>query len=175
MLEKLKKNYQLSNVLARTLFVLTYVFANWQAGLSSCMVVESLMGISFGASRLWFALLCSVLAGTLWMFLLPPIANVVLNFLKIYSVPRNEYCLLAHAFFALGYFICGLLNLVNLFTPLFSTWGAVLFPFVSSLVAALAFYKVTAKLYFNDISVVYYFKAFATTYLLVVLVLGVLA
>lgn len=176
MLTKLKNNYQLSNVLVRILFVVAYVFAKWQTGLAAATLTESYMQMSLADGAKFVVAFASLaVMGTVWMFLLPPLVNVALNFVKIYSVPRSEYCLLAHAFFALGYFVCGVLNLINLFTPLFAVWGRVLFPFVSSLVAALLFFKVTKKLYFNTATSVYYFKVFAVAYIVIVLVLEVLA
>ncbi len=176
MLTKLRNNYKLSNILVRIAFVLAFVFANWQTGLAAVMLTESYVQTTFtGAVKLIVALLSVAFSGTIWMFLLPPITNVVLNFAKIHSVPRNEYCVLVHAFFALGYFICGVLNLVNVFTPLFAVWGRILFPFVSSLVAVVLFYKVTSKLYFNSATTVYYFKVCAIAYLAIVFVLEVLA
>ncbi len=175
MFTKLKNNYRLSNVLARIFFVLAFVFAKWQTGLAAATLTESYLQTSLGASKLFVALTTVAGLGTGLMFLLPVIVNAILNFAKIYSVPRNEYCLFAHVFCALGYFICGALNLINVFTPIFAVWGRVLFPFVSSLIAALLFYKVTAKLYFNSSTSVYYFKVFAIAYLVIVLVLEVLA
>ena len=175
MFAKLRSNYNLSNVLVRILFVLAFVFANWQTGLASVGMMESVVGMSFGAYKLYLALASCAVLGLVLMFLLPVVVNFALNLMKIYSVPRAEYCLLAHAFFSLGFSICGVLNLVNVFTPVMVVWGRVLFPFISSFVAALAFYKVTAKLYFNDVTAVHYFKAFSTAYLVVVLVLEVLA
>lgn len=174
MFNKLKNNYRLSNVLVRILFVLTFVFAKWQTGMAAATLTESYLGTNLGSTKLFVALATVAVLGTIWMFLIPPIVNFALNFVKIYSVPRSEYCLLAHAFFAVGYFICGALNLVNLFTPMFAVWGRILFPFVSSLIAALLFYKVTAKLYFNSATSAYYFKVCAIAYLVIVLVSEVL-
>lgn len=168
MIAKLRSNFNLSNVLARILFVLTFVFANWQTSLSATMLV-------FGQTNLWIALAADLLLGVAFMFLLPVLVNFALNMVRIYSVPRAEYCLLAHAFFSLGYLILGVLNLVNLFTPVMLVWGRILFPMISSLIAAMLFYRVTAKLYFNDVTVVYYFKMFAVVYLVILFVLEVVA
>ncbi len=167
MIEKLRKNFNLSNVLARIFFVLSFVFANWQNSLTATVLV-------LGVPNLWLAFVVSAVLGVAIMFLLPVLVNLALNIAKIYTVPRAEYCLLAHTFFAIGYVICGLLSLVNLFTPLLIVWGGVLFPFISSLIAAILFFKVTAKLYFNDVTVLNYFKVFAIVYLIIVLVLEVL-
>ncbi len=167
MIEKLRSNFKLTNILVRILFVLCFMFANWQSALAATILV-------LGSANLYLALAVVLLLGTGIMFLVPVLVNLALNIARIYTVPRAEYCLLAEAFFTLGYFICGLLNLVNLFTPLALIWGGVLFPFISSLIAALLFYRLTAKLYFNDVTVLNYFKSFAIVYLVLVLVLEVL-
>ena len=174
MIAKLRSNFKLANILVRVLFVLTFVFAGWQTGLLSAHLAESMLGISLGSSKIWIGLFSELLIGVIWMFLLPILVNLVLNLAKLYNIPRSEYCLLVHAFFALGYFIRGCLNLVNLFTPVMLVWGAVLFPLVSSLIATILFYRVTAKLYFNDITVVPYFRLVAIAYLLIFVVLEVL-
>ncbi len=175
MFAKLRSNYNLCNVLVRILFVLTFVFANWQSCISSATIVELYTSSSFGSLKIYYALFSGAVLGTIVMFLLPVVVNWVLNWMKIYSVPRAEYCLLVHAFFALGYFICGVLNLVNLFTTYLIVWGRVLFPLISSLVAAILLYRVTSKLYFNDVTRVHYFRMFATAYLVVMFILEVLA
>lgn len=167
MIEKLRKNFNLSNVLARTFFVLAFVFANWQNALTATVLV-------LNSPSIWLAFAVSAVLGIAIMFLLPVLVNFALNLAKIYTVPRAEYCLLAHTFFAIGYIICGLLRLVNLFTPLMIVWGGVLFPFISSLIAAILFFKVTAKLYFNDVTVLNYYKVFVIAYFIIVFVLEVL-
>lgn len=180
MIAKLRGNFKLSNFLARTLFVLTFVFANWQSGLLGTVMAEAAMGlgstlgVSFGVAKIWIALFTMFVIGVIWMFLLPLLVNLLLNFVKIYSVPRAEYCLFVHIFFALGYFIRGCLNLINLFTPAMLVWGSVLFPFVSSLVAMVLFYRVTAKLYFNDLTVVNYFRVCVVVFLVLQVILEVL-
>ena len=174
MIAKLRSNFKLANTLARALFVLTFIFASWQDGLMGVIFAESLLRASFATYKVWMAIFCEFIVGVIWMYLLPVLVNFALNTAKLYTVPRAEYCLLVHVFFALGYFIRGCLNLVHLFTPVMLVWGGVLFPFVSSVVAAILFYRVTAKLYFNDLTVVPYFRIYAIVYLLLLLVLEVL-
>ena len=174
MIAKFRSNFKLANVIVRILFVLTFVFANWQSGLMASIFAQNTLGISFGAAGVWIGLFSEMLVGVIWMFILPFLVNLLLNIAKIYTVPRAEYCFLVQAFFALGYFILGCLNLVNLFTPVLLVWGSVLFPFISSLVAIILFYKVTAKLYFNDLTVVPYFRLVAISYLVLLFVLEVL-
>ena len=107
------------------------------------------------------------------MFIVPFLAGLFLNVSKIYSVPRAEYCLLVNLYCALGFFVNGLLNLINLITPVFMVWGGVIFPFVITLVGFISFYLVTSKLYFNDVTKVHYFKCLLIV-ALVVLVLEVI-
>ena len=166
MIEKLRRNFNLANVLTRVLLVLTFVFANWQQYLSATILVLGYSSLALGLSVVF-------IVGVVLAFLIPVLINWALNVARIYSVPRSEYCLLGTLFAALGMFICGLLNLVNLFTPLFLIWGSVIFPFVALTVVMLCFYKVTSGLYFNDVTRVYYFKVCLVVYaILVVLVVA---
>lgn len=167
MIEKLRHNFNLTNVLARIFFVLAFVFASWQQYLTATV-------LTFGQSSLLWGLLTAFIVGVALSFLMPIFINLVLNWARIFSVPRAEYCLFGIIFAALGMFVCGLLNLVNLFTPLFLVWGAVLFPFVSLTVAMLCFYKVTSSLYFNDVTRVYYFKLCLIVYAVLAVLMGVL-
>lgn len=123
-----------------------------------------------GASYLLLSLFSAAFMGVILVFLIPFLANVFLNVARIYSVPRAEYRLLVLLFFTIGFFINGLLNLINLITPIFLVWGGVLFPFIVTIGCCISFYSVTARLYFNDVTVVNYFKH----YLIVAAVLALL-
>lgn len=163
MFSKLKSNYQLSNVLVRVFFVLTFVFMRWQDFLGSAYIMDiaALTGGEVylsGTAKLLLALFSAALLGTILMLLLPLVVNLFLNIARIYSLPRAEYCLLAHLYCTIGFFICGLLNLINLITPIFLVWDSVLFPFVVTVGCAISFYLVTARLYFNDVTKPNYFK-----------------
>ncbi len=158
-IEKLRTNFNLTNLLTRIMFVCTFVFAMWQKCAASALYVT-------GSADPWITFAAAILSGILVMFLFSPVVNLLLNITKIYSVPRAEYSLIAMMFAVLNYFILGVLNLVNLFTPLLLAWGAVLFPLISSLVSVILFYRTTAKLYFNDLTAVYYFKAISIVYLI---------
>ncbi|MCM1289299.1 MAG: hypothetical protein NC132_01415 [Corallococcus sp.] len=167
MIEKLRHNFNLTNVLSRIFFVLSFVFANWQRYLSATVLV-------LGRSSLWLGLAAAFLVGVIFSFILPLLINLVLNWAKLFSVPRAEYGLFGVLFATLGMFICGLLNLVNLFTPLFAVWGSVIFPFIALTISLLCFYKVTSRLYFNDVTRVYYFKLCLIVYAVAVVLVGVL-
>ena len=167
MIEKLRRNFNLANVLSRIFFVLAFVFASWQQFLSATILV-------LGYSSLLLGLATALMMGVGLSFLFPVLIRLVLNWARIYSVPRAEYCLWGIVFSTVGMLLCGLMNLVHLFTPLFILWGSVLFPFVSLTVAMLCFYKVTSSLYFNDVTRVYYFKLCLIVYAVLAVVVGVL-
>lgn len=169
MINKLRSNYQLSNLLARIFFVLAYVLYSWQNSLAAAIALQRDLAIS-GNATIYLAILTSLLLGVLIMFLVPLFANWFLNLSHFYNIPRAEYCLLTTLFLAMFFFAGGLLKLVNLVTPILLTWGAILIPFVLSIGFAIWFYKVTAKLYFNDVTAVYYFRNFAILYFVVVVV-----
>lgn len=167
MISVLRKNFKLANILVRILFVITFVFAHWQQGLTATLLVLS--------EPSWpLAIAVLAILGVVLMFLLPFFVNVLLGWSRIVSVPNAEFNLLAHAFCSVGFLLLGLLNLVNLFTPLALVWGGKLFPLVSTIISALLFYTVTSKLYFNDATRVHYFKTYAIFFLVFVVIIEVL-
>lgn len=182
MFSKLRANYNLANVLVRIFFVLAVMLSTWQSMLGAVYygvanvgvydMQQILAGLN-GSAKLTIALMSSAIAGVALMFIVPFLAGLFLNVSKIYSVPRAEYCLLVNLYCALGFFVNGLLNLINLITPVFMVWGGVIFPFVITLVGFISFYLVTSKLYFNDVTKVHYFKCLLIV-ALVVLVLEVI-
>lgn len=167
MLTFFRKNYNLSNIMARVLFVAAYVFSRWQSGLSATLLL-------LGKTNWLLAIASLLLIGVILMVLLPLVVDVLLGVARIYTVPKAEYNLLALIFCGLGFLLLGLLNLVNLFTPLLLTWGGILFPLVSTLAAAVGFYAVTSKLYFNDLTRAHYFKVLALFTLIFIVVFEVL-
>lgn len=171
MINKLRANYRLSNVLVRIAFVLAFVLYSWQTSLA---VATMMTGQVSGQYNLLMALLSSALLGTGIMFLVPLIANVFLNYSRFYTVPRAEYGLLTLLFFTLYFAACGLLKLINLFTPLLLVWGDVLFPVLVSLGCVIGFYAATAKLYFNNQTKPYYFRNLAIAYVILIVVAEVL-
>lgn len=175
MFNKLKSNYNLANVIVRILYVLAVVLSLWQSMLGTVYYAFS-NGLTYGlngAAKLVVALLSSAIIGVVLMLITPLLTNLFLNVSKIYSVPRAEYCLVVNLYCAIGFFINGLLNLINLITPIFMVWGSVLFPFVVTLGCFVSFYFVTSKMYFNDVTQVHYFKCLLIV-ALIVLVLEVL-
>ena len=171
---KLKTNYQLSNLIVRILFVVGFTFCNWQDLLLSVNMVGVGMGLSANTT-IPMVLLSGVFMGLLLNLVVPFAVNSLLNFMRLYNMPRHEYVLIAMVFFDVGFFACGILNLVNLFTPIFMTWGSILFPLIVSCGCMIGFYKVTSKLYFNEVTRQPYFRTLAIAYLAVVVVLGVLS
>lgn len=174
MINKLRANYNLANVLIRIAFVLAYVLYSWQTSLAVATLMLEDMTQATGSYNLWVALMASALLGTIIMFITPVISNAFLNFSRFYTVPRAEYALLTHLFFTLYFAICGALRLINLFTPLLLVWGDVLFPLIVSLGCVVWFYALTAKLYFNDQTKPYYFRNLALTYVVLIVVVEVL-
>ena len=163
MFNKLKSNYNLSNVLVKVFLVLAVVLSTWQTSLGILYYAmptqaANMMTALNGAAKVIIAVMTSLIMGVILMFLLPFLTNVFLNASKIHNVPRAEYCLLVNLFTAIGFFVCGLLNLINLITPVFMVWGSVIYPFVVTLGLFVAFYFVTAKMYFNDVTKLHYFK-----------------
>ena len=125
MIEKLRSNYKLSNVLIRIALALSYVLYSWQSSLAVATVMLGQMTEVpvTGTYALIVALLTSAGLGVALMFLTPLIAQLFLNYSRFYSVPRAEYRLLTMVFFTLYFAICGVLKLINLFTPILLVWG----------------------------------------------------
>ena len=176
MINKLRANYNLSNVLIRVLFVLAYVLYSWQTSLAvATVMVGQYMGQQMsGSYNLLLALLTSAFLGVIIMVIVPLISNIFLNISHFYTVPQAEYSLLTMLFFTLYFFVCGLLRLINLLTPLLLVWGDVLFPVIVSLGCVIWFYIVTSNLYFNNQTKPYYFRSLAVTYLILIVVAEVL-
>lgn len=178
MINKLRSNYKLSNVLVRIFFVLTYVFYSWHKNLSSALYAIEMLN-TMGTytlseqSTLWLALSTSLFSGVILVFIVPLVVNWYLNFSRFHSIPRAEYCLLALLFCTLYFVACGALNLIHLFTPLLLVWGNIVFPVVVSLGCVIWFYCVTVKLYFNDVTEPYYFRSVAILYLVITAVITV--
>ena len=176
MIEKLRSNYKLSNVLVRIALALSYVLYSWQTSLavSSLMLGQMIDMPVTGAYNLFIALMTSALLGVAIMFLVPLISRLFLHYSQFYSVPRAEYGLLTMLFVALYFAICGILKLINLFTPILLVWGEILFPILVSLGCAIMFYRVTAKLYFNNQTKPYYFRSLLVTYVIMMVIAEVL-
>lgn len=178
MFSKLRANYNLSNVLVRIFFVLAVILSTWQSMLGTLNYAffgntQEIITQLNGSAKLMIALMSAAIAGVVLMFVTPFLAGLFLNLTKIYTVPRAEYCLLVNLYCAVGFFLNGLLNLINLITPVFMVWGGVLFPFIITLGCFASFYLVTSKMYFNDVTKVHYFKCLLIV-AIVVLVLEVI-
>ncbi len=179
MFGKLRKNFNLANILVKVFFVLAVVFSTWQTSLGTLYyafvgnLASGIMDGFSGAAKLTIALLTSAVLGVILMLVTPLVTNLFLNVSKIYNVPRAEYCLIVNFFCTVGFFLNGLLNLINLITPVFMVWGGVIFPFIITLGCFVSFYVTTSKLYFNDVTKAHYFKCLLIA-ALVVLVLEVL-
>ena len=173
MIQKLRQNYQLSNLIVRILFIATYVFFEWQNAISASEIVLSRYGMSQDYSVL-LSILTSLILGLILQFLVPVLCNAFLNIAKIHTVPVSEYTLLAVLHFVLFFLVVGTFRIVNIFTPIFSVWGDIIIRFVVALGCGILFYGVTQKLYFNDVTTPYYFKTFGIVFIVVATILGVI-
>lgn len=176
MFNKLCQNYQLSSILVRLAFVLMYAFYSWQDYLSNVQYLRASLGSDFLITDTYAVLLAvfvALLIGMIIMFLVPVVTNLFLNWSRFVNVPRSEFALLAQLFCTMHFAVCGVLRLLNLITPIFMTWGSVLFPFVTSLGFVIWFYHVTSRLYFNDVTRPYYFRNVAIAYFVCAVVFGV--
>ncbi len=167
MITKLRNNFKISNVLSKVLFVLTFAFANWQQA-------SAILALLSGQNNTLLAIVFCWAVAIAMVLIVPFVVEFLLKTLKLYNLPTAEYTFLATCACSFGFLLCGLLNLVHLFTPIFLAWGSVLFPFISTLLATLLFYKVTAKLYFNDVTVVHYFRSVGILFVVLVFVTVVL-
>lgn len=177
MFAKLRSNYRLSSILLRIAFVLTFIFAQWQQAMASATYVTSVLGLGAvftPAMQVAVGLLSSALAAVVAMLLLPFLVNLFLNTLRNYNIPRAEYVLLVFLYFCIGNFILGLLNLTHLFTPVLLMWGNALFPFIVFVGCVFSFYKVTAKIYFNDVTEPYYFRNLMNLCVILAVIFGVI-
>lgn len=165
MINKLRQNYNISNILATVAFALTYAFAKW-------FNFTSVSSIFIGNSNIMVVVLAALLSGFIFAVILPYAINLVLNIARINFVPRAEYSLLAKLFFSATYLVCGLLNLLRFLSPFFAVWGEMLVFAVTTTIAVFSFYSVTAKLYFNNNSRVYYFRLIVIVYIVVMLLGG---
>lgn len=177
MIQKLRQNYRLSNTLSILAFVVAYIFCSWQMLIYACNQAYLQLGFTFvqGSKGAFVvaSIFCGGIIGLVLSILVYYAANIALNFAHIYNIPRAEYGMLLRLYFALGLALCGVLKIVNYFTPLFLVWGDVLFPFVSLTVIGWLFYKRTADLYFNSATLPNYFKTCIIAYAVFV-VLGVI-
>lgn len=173
MFSKLKANYNLSNILVRIFFVLAVVLATWQDMLGTVYytylgATQEMLAQFNESAKLAIALMASLFSGVVLMVVTPFLAQLFLNVTKIYSVPRAEFCLIVNLYCAIGFFLVGVLNLINLITPLAMVWGGVLFPVIVTIGCFASFYMVTSKMYFNDVTKVHYFKCLLIVFVIVI-------
>lgn len=87
MFKKLISNYNLSNILCKVLFVITFAFSNWQA----FMLAANIFG---GDNSVVIAIISALLLGVVLVFIVPLIVNFLLNYMRLYSIPRLNTSLL---------------------------------------------------------------------------------
>lgn len=167
MLNKLKQNYRLANVLSRVLFVAAYVFATWQRYLQASFLI-------IAEQNLLVALLASALVGVVAQFIVPLLVKMFLNMSRIHSVPVAEYCILALLYFSAAMAASGAVCLVGWFVPVASVWLGVLAPVAATLVVGFLFFRRTSALYFNDVTAVVYAKSYFVAWVILLVIVGVI-
>lgn len=156
MLEKLKNNYGLSIWLSRAAYVLLYIFAMWRT--SSGLLSALASGNNFTAN-IWLVLLLSLVTGIISLFLIHFLTGLVLNLLRFFFLPLQEFTLLAVIFLALKNLILGVLNCLYFITPVIGVWGDLIFPVLAFLVSGILFYFTVEKYYLNNKTAPIFFRA----------------
>lgn len=147
MLEKLKNNYGLSNWLARIAYVLLYTFAMWRVSQSVLTVYGEQLGVT---PTIWIALLFSLVSGIISLLITYFLTGLILNLLRFFFLPRQEFTLLVIVFFALKNLILGVLNCFYFISPIVIAWGKLLFPILAFLTSGIFFYITANKYYLNS-------------------------
>jgi hypothetical protein len=158
MLEKLKKNFGLSNWLARGAFVLAYAFAMWRVSQSVLAVYGEQLSVT---PTIWTALLFSLLSGVISLLITHFFTGLILNLLRFFFLPRQEFTLLVILFFALKNLILGALNCFYFISPIVMAWGKIVFPVVSFLISGILFYATVNKYYLNNKTAPIFYKTLA--------------
>ena len=120
------------------------------------------------------SLLSAAIMGVILQFIVPALVNVFINLSKIHSLPFAEYCVVVFLFLSASMLLCGAINLFAWFFPAAAVWITTLSPIVVTLGVGFAFFKVTAKLYFNDVTTVTYARSCVVAVAVLLVVLGVL-
>lgn len=167
MIDKLRKNYKLSSVLTKVFYVASFVLANWFRMSSATLYV-------YGKPNLLLTIFSTLIAALIFVFLLPVLIRWFLRLSRFINVPQNEYPLIALLFFTIYNLVYGGMTFIQLATPLYIVWGNLVAHLLVGTLCFVGFYKVTANLYFNDVTKPYYFKTIAIAYFIVMLFGGVL-
>ncbi|MEG2014434.1 MAG: hypothetical protein RR086_01765 [Clostridia bacterium] len=155
MIEKLRKNYQLVNVLSYLCCILFFCLSQWYYLFGQINYIA--LAFNFVCTK-WMAILIIVLEGAIITLLLSPISSVILNLSRIYFVPRAEFGVLVRLSVTSMFMALSLFNLTFLFSPVVLIWGLLLYKLVLGVGAGIGFYLVTSKLYCNTATKPYYFK-----------------
>ncbi len=155
MFEKLKNNYALSSWLARGAYVLLYVFAMWRVSQSFLTAYGEQLAI---VPTIWTALLVSLLAGIIALIFIPFFTGFILNFLRFFFLPRQEFALIVVIFLAIKNLILGALNCLYFITPVIMAWGQIAFPVLAFLISGILFFITVKKCYLNNKTSLHFFK-----------------
>ncbi len=157
MIKQLRQNYSLSRVLVHALYVLCSILAMWHD-------VFSLLNAYIYCTP-WIVLLVTVFCSFIVSLIVPFVTKLLLRLFRFYNVLYSEFSLIVLAFMAINNLLIGLAGIPNFFTPTYYIWQVCLVNFVISAICTLIFYKVTAKLYFNEVTRVHYFKIVSVLFL----------
>ena len=159
MFDKLFKNFNTSIWIVRVFCVLSLFLCNWQTVSGLCLLM--------GYNSWGFAIVVNLITQIIIVLLFPIIVRGLAKLFRFYNLPFAEYSLVATAFYGLYALAFGLIQIVNFFTPLYSTWINLLGGFLCGTVAYLGFYLFTSKMYFNTATRPRYFKILAIGYVVV--------
>ncbi|MBQ2723026.1 MAG: hypothetical protein IJF72_00030 [Clostridia bacterium] len=159
MIKNLLKDFNKSLWVVRIVCFFGAFLSNWQTVEGLCV----LMGLGSWA----FVITISAIVAVVTVVLFCLIVNLLVKWFHFYNLPIAEYNLVATAFFALYNVIFGLVQIVNFFTPIFSTWIGIFGGFIIATATFIGFYFFTSKMYFNTASRPRYFKTMAVLYVVV--------
>lgn len=153
----------LSTILISFLFVVTFVFCNWQ--LANSFFVGML-----SVTNSWIIITSTIIFAIVVAVVIPFITQLLLDRFHIYCVPRREYCLLVLLLLCSGNTLCGALNLLTLALPQWGNWITIFSRLLGNILSWLLIYNITSRLYFNDGNRKHYFMAVAIVFFVTSLV-----
>ena len=154
MITKLRANFKLTNILSKALLVLAYTLACWKDSAGALTLL-------IGCAPISATFLCCLFSGGIVAVVAHYLPRLYLKISKIYTFDPSEFSFFATLAWTAYYLLFALFKLIYLVAPTFIVWGGVIFPVISVLLAGLAFYVVTSKLYLNDLTRPYYFATLA--------------
>lgn len=166
MINKLRKNINLADVVVRVLLALSCAFASWRTAYQTLLYSQfSDFAVIQGSSAVYVACLTALVSGVLAQFIAAWLSNLFVT-ANGFTVSRSEFGFWVKLFVTAYYFTLGALDLINLFTPLAVVWLATAVPFVVLTACFVGFYVVTKRLYFSDDDAPRYFYRLSLIYVI---------